>query len=1004
MKTFNQITILVLSLLAFSSFPLSANLPNLQEIQREGVTKMRNGDWQGAWEVFANATARFDGNAPMLFGPRFGYFWYHKGYCELKLSMWEEAAESFETCYVRYANKGDEGADRRNAYDKRALLKWGDALRGDKQFGEALKRYEKFLAERDKERDKFSPGELYIGMAVCNFQKDPPSFEEGLDLYRTALKNKIEYRVSNYDIMVCFNFFCRGLLDSERSDSEIEEIFLSFLSEHRQDILLDAYEMPAYTQMVLRLAARSAERQMVGMSSELFAMIPESKYVASQLEQQLEQIGNRPVVQDGRVVKQNKTMRAHLTQARENMETAETDDVTALIQTGNLSFRMGNYRGAYGAFLHLEQTYPNHPRREDSLFQLVQLAALLNEVLLTEEFGSRFLKDFPESSYKPAVESLMLGSLFAAGKYELCLEVATRLKPAIPEGTEQYDTCVHVLGGSNYYLGNFQAAEPHLEEHFEKHPKSKHRIASYYFYAANPSRLLDFERSEQRLEAFLKEFPNSDENPFIPFARYDLATCKFDLEKNSEALELLSSIESDFPGAGNMQQVYVLKGNVLRAEKRTEEAEEYYLMARDLAERREDGFVASEALYSLVALLGEELKGSDEPNPRFPDAVKYYDEFFEKYPNSVFRPEAAVAGLPSMVSQNRADEALERLQRVIVELGKTRSRGLIILEQAINSYRDAFLAINGPEALRDHFFDFPGVGISDVELRALLTITVIGVYESILEEAKAANDDAAAINAQSAIGTFFNRLRRDFEPSQLTNYVAIRLADYIRLNTSTPEEAMPFIERVLTNPDDTAFREDARFAKADVLGKSSSPADNDEAIALLNELASTEGLERAKLMRAQYAIIKIHFRKNDWAALERATKAYLDERSNQFNRAEVFFWHARSFEEQGKMEEAIGAYNRFFGAFLGRVGYSAPAMLRYVQLLEKRGKIDEKSGKSDLQLGYENAAAFINATKGQIDKFKADDLEEWRKVEELVKTLERGGRVIPMSELENNRR
>ncbi len=979
---------------------LNAQIVDLGQVQREGVQAMRTGDWNAAYKVFANATEKMDKNAMVLYGPKFGYFWYHKGYCELKLKKYSEAAESFEVCYSRYANKPDTPSDRRNFYHIKALLKWGDALRGDKDYDGALKKYEKFLAERDKERDKFNPGELYLGMAVCNFQKEKPDFAEGIEKMRSALDNKERFKVVDYEILVCFNFFCDGLMGSEKKIAEKEQIFADFMKEYRDDIALDPYLMVQYSPMITKLSFEAAGSDLNEMSARLAGLLPESSYAASQTKAQVEAMSTRKFIKDGRQVKSREFLSNQVATLKAQLEKDSVVDASSLMMVGNHAANLGNYRAAYGAFLQLEQLYDKHEKREDNLFQLVQLTAVLNEVLLTEKYGTRFLKAFPESGYAEKVRGMMLGSLFAAGKYELCIEVATRMLPSLQEGSEQHDTCLHVLGGSNYYLGKFVEAEPDLNKHFELYvadesKKSSNALASSYFHAANPSRLQDYDKSNKLLTAFLDKYPKPSENIYMPFARYDLANCKFQLDDKKAALELLESIEKDFPGSSNMQSVYVLKGTVLDTLKEREQAEEAYIKGLELAKKREDDFVASEALYNLVRLLGEERK---DGNPDMQRAVPYYEEFFANYPNSPFRPETAVAGVPAMGSVDRLDEALERLQSVIVELGKTGSRGYLILEQALTSYKDAYLLKHSPDELRVHFFDFPGVSIEDTELRALLSIAVIGVYEELAEAARVEKDQDKLTNAEAAVKVQFERLRKDFKPDQLTNFVAIRLGEYLRTKTNSPRESLVYFDRVLTNPDDKAFTQEARFGKADVLGRSDSVAENDQALEILRGLLADESLDRGKVAEANYRVVKVLEQKGDWAGVQKATLQYLDDRANKFKRPEVAYLHAIAFKEQGKVDEALNALLKFNAAHASYVKFSAPAMLLFIDLMEKRGKLNE-NGKTDLQIAYENAWVYWNGMNRNTDKMSSEDLGLFQEVADRVKQLEQSGLVKTMEQI-----
>ena len=85
----------------------------------EGAAK-----WNEALALLSQATKTYDGRAMQLFGPRFGWFWYHKGFCELKLKKYEAAAASFKHCYEKYPN--NQSGDNVNAFRNKALLKAGE--------------------------------------------------------------------------------------------------------------------------------------------------------------------------------------------------------------------------------------------------------------------------------------------------------------------------------------------------------------------------------------------------------------------------------------------------------------------------------------------------------------------------------------------------------------------------------------------------------------------------------------------------------------------------------------------------------------------------------------------------------------------------------------------------------------------------------------------------------------------------------------------------------------
>ncbi len=142
---------------------------NLDEVRTNSLTAMSAKEWSEAHAILSKTVQQFNGR-DVLFGSKFGWFWYHKGYCELKLRKWREAMASFETCYKKFPNLGDGAQAGGNFYHKQALLKWGDACLGAGDYKTAIRMYKKFLAERDPKRDRYDQENFHIKMARCHFK------------------------------------------------------------------------------------------------------------------------------------------------------------------------------------------------------------------------------------------------------------------------------------------------------------------------------------------------------------------------------------------------------------------------------------------------------------------------------------------------------------------------------------------------------------------------------------------------------------------------------------------------------------------------------------------------------------------------------------------------------------------------------------------------------------------------------------------------------------------
>ncbi|NIP98428.1 MAG: tetratricopeptide repeat protein, partial [Akkermansiaceae bacterium] len=131
------------------------------------------------------------------------------------------------------------------------------------------------------------------------------------------------------------------------------------------------------------------------------------------------------------------------------------------------------------------------------------------------------------------------------GEYEKCVEVATVMLPKLPKPSKQHDICLHVLGGSKYYLGSYDEARPYLDEHVETYEKSSFRMAALYFQASNLSRLQYWSAAAELLDKFLTKYPDPGKNVYLPFALYDRANCHFAEDELDPALVKLNRVETE---------------------------------------------------------------------------------------------------------------------------------------------------------------------------------------------------------------------------------------------------------------------------------------------------------------------------------------------------------------------------------------------------------------------------------------------------------------------------
>jgi tetratricopeptide (TPR) repeat protein len=979
MQTRRTLPALVAAALAITglvSSPAPAQQLDLSALVTNSLTAMNNFKWQEALDLLTQATDRFGKNAKVLFGSKFGVLWYRRGLCELRLNKYAEAMKSFETCYRDFPNQGANAQGGGNPYHKKSLLKWGEAAQGAEDYQQAIRMYKKFLDERDKARDKFPQGAFYVNMAICHFKL--AKIPEGIENLEIAIKNKETFPTPDAGIVAGFQALVAAVIDKRN-----EQALLDFMEKNRAEIIIEPFEMPPYASLFMKLAGDAVSADMDRAAMALYQLVPGTEVVRQDLQARLEMLGERPGVRDGGRNIVNKDLKDQIAEIDKYKREGTVAEATALGAMAFMHEKHGNIRAAYAAFEQLELYWSEkNKKREDNLYNLVRTSSLVGEVLATEEHGSRFLKLFPESKHVPAVRRMMLTSLFYEGEYVKCIEVASVMEPKLPKGSKEHDICLHVLGGSYYYTGKYDEAQPLLNRHVEEYPKSQFEQAALYFQASNNSRLQFWGLAAKQLDAFFEKFPDPGKNVFFPFALYDRANCHYAEEENDPALEKLNRLEKEFPNAEVMEMAYNLKGNVLQTKGEKEPAETYYKKALELAEHRENRPVAAESLNYLVALLGEKPKGKEE-NPRLKDAVPYADKFWKEHADSPFKTQVAVTQVYALDSVGRGEEALSRLRDVIAEIASDpNAPGL---EEAINSYKEVYLEKHTPDELKEHFYAFPKIRASDKAARALLRIAIIGVFEEVGKKSK---DEDQKRKAEAMITVLFRELKGDFDPKDLSNYILVRLGDYLRTRTSGPRQALPYYDEALGRTDQS-YRFPALFGRADVYASGSGEELTKAETDLKRVFAdSTDKNDRE---RALYRLIQVEMQKSDFAGAEANARLYLDKKQNNFSKwaAEVSLLLAQTYDKRGMINDALSMYTKVWGAYMGYIAVSGPAMKRWMELSWDRGlRASSDAGISDRQGAYEAGWTYIDSTKRFFDKMTEPEQEFWKEVQKLVLDFE----------------
>lgn len=962
----------------------TAEEEDLGDLVNKSISAMNAGKWEEALALSNRIVTTHGANNPLkIHGPKFGDIYYRKGFCELRLRMYDEAMKSFEICYRDFPNR--DGVLPGNRFQKMALLRSAEAAVGAQKYEEALKLFQKFLDERNKDTDKYPPGPFHIAMAISNYGVG--RIPEGNEHLEIAIKNRRNFPTQDSAIMTAF----QHLVDAAISAPN-EQALLDFIEKNRSELISHPYQMHRYSKIFLKLAADAIDAGMDRAALALYQIPPSTDAAIDSLRAQIKLMGPLEQVTEGGNVYTRKNLEAELAALEAERRGPRSIEMTQLAANAFIHERNDNTRGAYAAYLLLETFFPNSEKREDNLYNLVRTSSIAGTTADTLKYADIFIREFPKSRYEPDIRRLMLASAFFDGKYADCIEIAEPLLPTLQDGTPERDICLHVLGGSYYYTLEHEKAQPLLEEHIQKFPESMFALSSEYFRASNLARLGNHAKAAELLDTFLKDHSDPAQNIYMPFALYDRADCHYNLEQPEAALDVISRIVREYPNVVIIDQAYLLRGNIEESLKNYERAEQAYKTAYESSVKLDHAGLASDALFSLVMMLSTpELK-------RMKDALPFVDEFWKNHAEgSPYRARMAMGQFPALAEAGRAEEGLERLREIIAETAN--SDDTSELELLISVYADAYLTQHTAEELKTHFYNFPGIRASDTAARALLRVYVIRVYEALLKKAK---EEADRVPIQATIKALFQELKTDFALKDLTANTLVKVGDYLRRNTATPREALPYYDEVLGR-DDKKERFPALLGRADIYGNSEAIADIDKGLADF-ETVYNESEDKVEDEFALYRMIQLLFAKKEYAKAAEKAQFYLDPKKAGIARPkyspEVGMVLARSFDERKMVNDAIAMYGKIYGSNPGRIQISAPAVTRWMELLWARNqKSDNPAVPNDRQGAYEGGAKFVQNTSRFKDKMSEEDLKLWQEVEKLVQTYEANPDIKPMREI-----
>jgi len=974
---------------AFAALTLFAPAANAQrmdlgkmlEDSQEAMTENR---WQDAYDILSQAVD-FQGGNPtvhlMTVGPRFGLFHYRKGLAAMQLQKWEEALEAFQTCYREYPND-PERPDNLNQMRTLSILRSGEASLGMGNWQQALDFFKKFDQEKQPS-DRFNRGKFHTDIASAHLRLG--NIPEGLENLEIAIKNKVAFNTPETTIITTFQSLVSAAIESQD-----EQLLVDFINRNRSGLTVAPFRMHQFLEIFLKLAGDAFAAEMRSASILLYQLVPPIQLAIEDTRAIIAQLGGASGMRSGGEVLNTPQLEAALERLNSLQNSDTSPDIFKLAALAFIHESMGNLRGAYTAYQLLERNHSNAARREDHLFHLIRLSSVLGEITTTTEKASLFVQTFPNSEHMPAVRRLMLSSIFFSGDYAQSIEIASTMLPTLEEGTEVHDLALFVLAGSYFYTGEYDNAKPMLDKHVELYPESQFVIPARYFQASNESRLQYWQRAARLLDDFLNDLPSGSENPYYPSALFDRLLVHVAEEQDELALRLIDRIVNEFAESPVHEQSLIVKGNILEAEGELEKATESYLRALEISEARNNSDIAGDAVFFLANIYAQQIAG-EKNDPFAVKSVEFAERYWREFAqNSPLKSQVAVMQMKPLGNLGRFREGLERLQQVISEIARTpEAAGL---EEAINSYTEAYLQEYSLEQLREHYYNFPDIRLTDRAARALLRIAVIGAYE---RHAASTEDAQERIAAEGRVRALFQELKNDFNPAELTNFILVKLGDYLR-NLAAPRESLVYYDEVLTRSDQS-YRFDALMGRADVLGSSDNRDDMARAIEDFERIyrdSQNRSQREFSLMR----IVQIQLAMGDYAKAGETARRYLSRDEHNFSTytGRVSLMLAQSLDRAGKKEDAIAMYLKVWSAFLGEIRVSAPAMKRWMELNWDRNQPAEGDNPSDRQGAYNGGMRYIMQTERLKGNFTPAELVAWEEVEALVRQYGANPSIVPI--------
>lgn len=888
---------------------------NYEELDLQGLFEkagelMEAANWQEALKPLNILVKDFGKDAMTEYGPMFGVMYYRRGFCLKNLKRFDEAIADYETCYKQFPNTPTTPPGKKNPVFELARLEMGIIKQAMGKFEEALVDYEAF-ASAPAPAGTYDDTAFRIQAAACYTKAGKAERGHKLieQLFQPTAPGATAPRGDA--LMRALLTLVDDWTSSTSPDAEKEAH--EFMDKYGNRFSVAAFDMQRFefNNRIVALARKAADNNQTTLAIRLIGLMASPSDILEDLQTRAQRMA--PNVSEA--------LQKEVTNATSQLTNPENIHWVAQLSLAGAYERSGNPGAAFAIYQRCFEQLPKSPHREIIIFGAMRAALALGQMEFAQTLGDSFRKEFATSKFAANVNTMQLESLFFTQRYKEALDLANSIRPSLEEKSPDRDLADFVIAASLFHLDSPREAVPELVKHAETFPNSRFKEYVRYFAASANQKIREWQTAGTLLDAFIKDFPTSQ---FIPFALMDRGSCYFQLGDHPKALETLGELQKQFPDFGNLDTAIAMRGDAHLMLNNNGQAEASYLKARELAIAAgpEHAPTLGRVLVQLVRV-SKALQKNDA-------IIQYYDEYMKDHAGGFYDADIIVSSIAALKEAKRGPEALDALEKVIIRLGSNDDGTGV--EEAIGSYTEHALEVSGPEALLEKLQNFvPERTKVNNTLRAWLIMARVDLLEK--DEYK---DKFPKRSAQIQVA--FEELRT-FNKKELATYILVQVGRNLATQDKpeTNALAIEWFDAVLDRGT-TDHYPLALMGKARILASSGEASAFDDAIDAFDKVIrdlkdKPEYVEEAMLAKA-----RLYYGKQKW---KEASQVLYDMQSNPSftrNRPEVFAKLARSYEEQGKLKEALEAYTPFIAPpFENYVDYSAEARVRAAEIVLKQG-------------------------------------------------------------------